>query len=835
MAPVPSHMADAGKEDSPHLRVSLTGFFFLTYPLYTIQSRTLCAPYLVPMSYVAFPPPRQDAFLLRGYERDASPDPSRDSPFVRKVVRRPLLSQCAVATVGSLNIFRFTAAAVKTVYAKEGFLGLFRGIVPATLHIIARDVVGFFLLRHGLAFTVACYRAVADGTTAVLSFFVPSLLFSRSAISSTSAGRTPPPSQSPVRCVGAVVSAVDDAALEVDSLRDPSEQAAEVASDIASLTRSALGSSESLPLSLEVPGSDRAVVAAAPHQGACGARRGTATDAQDPPPAVGFVVDAEPLEDETDGRAGAEMIGVSRLWPDTRGREIAPVILKLLTECAVYPLLTVATRMVVIEGPPYSPTLASLSSLSASLPAPLATVCSFFVPKYLHVTMLEMVRLTYAADGIGGFYGGLLPFLLSRCVDDSVQALMRLFIVDLSGQGGKKGEGNDAAFGDSRASAALLQRRSGPDSEYPPVWATRMSTERREDEAGTQVAAAPPFARIDQADSFEPDEEGACDGIETENIYQIPRESVSVLRRGCGIRCPPHGDARRIFGSMGRSGEDGEAFPLANDRDGCLTSQQDLLQQGGSAANRRLHMSQTAASSLCSPTGEGAGVRQPRGGGRNRGGDRYDGSSSFSFERQDREPVDVAESLMESHLVPPRFSFGSPSICDTSCVATEKTNSCPQGERNSSRWSPRRVTGYESNRRRPQTVGEITGAGSAERPVASTTSRTDVIDDSLHQVEMYTMRACFAAVLSTAVTPFSQLALVQRCQSNLEGLCMHRSWLDVLAGMPWKTFFLQFAVSLSFLILNSLMAATLHENEAKRKVREVTDEEGDDFLKSGLF
>ncbi|CBZ56442.1 conserved hypothetical protein [Neospora caninum Liverpool] len=569
-----------------------------------------------------------------------------------------------------------------------------------------RDVVSFVLLRHCLAFTVAFYRAVADGTSVVLSFFVPSFLLSRSAIPGGSTCRAPLPAPlEPMRCVGSIVSAVDDTSLEVDSLRDPSEQAAEVASDIASLTRSALGSPESLPSSLQVTCPDRSVPPL-PHQSGRGERSAVAQDA----PPAGFDAEAEPAEEGgTHEPARTEMVRVPR--QDTRGREIAPVILKLLTECAVYPLLTVATRMVVIEGPPYSPTPESLS-WSSSLPAPLAAAYSFFVPRYLHVTMLEMVRLTYAADGVAGFYGGLLPFLLSRCVDDSAQALMRLFVVE--NKEGKKEEKEPALR--ATDAAAMLARRTGAESAYSTVWARSLAADRREDDASSQLAIAPPFARRGQAGDFERNDGVTGAGIPPQTHYQIPRGGLFGLGRGRGTGWPPH------------------------------------------------------------------------------------------------------------------LSLGDTLAGDSSRGARDNADACPQGERerDEGRWSPRRVIGFES--RRPQGVGDMRGSGGAERPAAAEgASRGGGIDDSLHQVEMYTMRACFAAVLSTAVTPFSQLALVQRCQSNLEGLCVRRSWLDVLAGMPWKTFFLQFAVSLTFLIINSLMAATLHENEVKRKVREANDEEGDDF------
>nr|CEL71201.1 TPA: hypothetical protein BN1204_068660 [Neospora caninum Liverpool] len=811
-------MADAGREESPHLRISLTGFFFLTYPLYTIQSRTLCAPYLVPMPYAAFPPPRPDAYLLRDYENDASPDARGDSTYVRKFIRQPLLSQCAVATVGSLNIFRFTAAALKTVYAKEGFLGLFRGIVPATLHIIARDVVSFVLLRHCLAFTVAFYRAVADGTSVVLSFFVPSFLLSRSAIPGGSTCRAPLPAPlEPMRCVGSIVSAVDDTSLEVDSLRDPSEQAAEVASDIASLTRSALGSPESLPSSLQVTCPDRSVPPL-PHQSGRGERSAVAQDA----PPAGFDAEAEPAEEGgTHEPARTEMVRVPR--QDTRGREIAPVILKLLTECAVYPLLTVATRMVVIEGPPYSPTPESLS-WSSSLPAPLAAAYSFFVPRYLHVTMLEMVRLTYAADGVAGFYGGLLPFLLSRCVDDSAQALMRLFVVE--NKEGKKEEKEPALR--ATDAAAMLARRTGAESAYSTVWARSLAADRREDDASSQLAIAPPFARRGQAGDFERNDGVTGAGIPPQTHYQIPRGGLFGLGRGRGTGWPPH-----VSTTRGRRGSDPngdrQETSLADDREGCLLAKQELAKEGGDRRDRRLDLSTTAVASSFSPTDEGARMRQQRGQGRSRGAERR-GSSSFACETQGQQAPDVAESLRQSRVITPQLSLGDTLAGDSSRGARDNADACPQGERerDEGRWSPRRVIGFES--RRPQGVGDMRGSGGAERPAAAEgASRGGGIDDSLHQVEMYTMRACFAAVLSTAVTPFSQLALVQRCQSNLEGLCVRRSWLDVLAGMPWKTFFLQFAVSLTFLIINSLMAATLHENEVKRKVREANDEEGDDF------
>ncbi|PHJ24249.1 transmembrane protein [Cystoisospora suis] len=851
----------SGGDEKPVLRVSLTGLFFLTYPLHTIQSRTLCVPYLAPVPCLSFPPLRTEAYLLPG-SSSSSPSTSsslterQQDPYVRKVTPRPLLAQCAAAAFGSINIFKFTAAAIKVVYAHEGLPGLFRGIIPATLHILARDFVGFFLLRYCLRPTATVCRAVCDGSYVIFSFFFPFLLprlhtgnsspRSRATFAPRSSVRGAVASEdtaglsrtTSLRRIGSVTSEISEDSPEIDSLRDPAEQAAEVAADIVSLTRPELLVSQEEDDRKNESQGNRTEVRQEPssqygpssqlEQGLHTQRSLVHSDnlsrqrisERNSRLGRGGEMDDESIYSEEEEREGTMrdednletvLVRVPQSRPLTsRDKTTASILLKVLSECAVYPLLTVATRMIVLEGPS-SVILSSQSTSSSSsflLPRSLISpLSSLFTPRFLHVSMIEMIRLTYVADGVGGFFGGFLPFLLSRCLDDGVQAMIGYFIVADSPHGSasrRRWEGDERK---KRKRLSLLQRRMSSDS----------------------MASNPP-----RGYTWTTDRDGVdsrANSRMTERAFQDSSlSSRGKNQRGCTTHTYQYADGHSASEALGgrRRGESRSTRGRPN-----MSQEENTL--SGSARFHPVYSSKPFVekrpdSLVCEEDQSGDGTRKNAGFSTHKGWNRTHSSSSregradFLGHRSDPDPYTSSEyngkrgnGLSRVSSRSRRGGYGGRGGRGHS---ETRSSHIPRGGLRSTELRD----GRTSTRRFDYDVLDDGGGGERRRSQA---------DESLHQVELYTMRACFSTLLSTAITPFSQLALVQRCQSNLEGLCVKRTPREVLAAMPWKAFFIQFAFGLAFLVLNSLVALKFHEAASSPPDLPLPDEEDYDDDEEG--
>eukprot|EP00922_Rhytidocystis_sp_ex-Travisia-forbesii_P043108 GHVS01064406.1.p1 GENE.GHVS01064406.1~~GHVS01064406.1.p1 ORF type:complete len:474 (-),score=56.53 GHVS01064406.1:639-2012(-) len=68
--------------------------------------------------------------------------------------------------------------------------------------------------------------------------------------------------------------------------------------------------------------------------------------------------------------------------------------------------------------------------------------------------------------------------------------------------------------------------------------------------------------------------------------------------------------------------------------------------------------------------------------------------------------------------------------------------------------------------------------------------------------EMFTLRACCAAAMNALAAPLTQLSIIQRCQSSMEGLCVYRPVGTLLSLMPWKAFCIQLVLASALLTFN---------------------------------
>lgn len=126
----------------------------------------------------------------------------------------------------------------------------------------------------------------------------------------------------------------------------------------------------------------------------------------------------------------------------------------------------------------------------------------------------------------------------------------------------------------------------------------------------------------------------------------------------------------------------------------------------------------------------------------------------------------------------------------------------------SSRTSSGRRKGLEQQQ---QGTAAAATTATTEPHQAGPSGEESSVDSRLLQLEDYTRRAWLSAILGTAAAPLAQLSVIQRCQSNIEGLCEYRPWLTLLSGMPWKPLMVQFGVCCLFLAISGAVLATSHK------------------------
>lgn len=371
----------------------------------------------------------------------------------------------------------------------------------------------------------------------------------------------------------------------------------------------------------------------------------------------------------------------------------------------MYPLLTVATRMIVLEGP--SSTILSSQSSSSSLmssssfllPRSFISFSSLFTPRFLHVSMIEMIRLTYVADGVGGFFGGLLPFLLSRCLDDGVQAMIGYFIVADSPQGPsrRRWEGNERK---KRKRMSFSKRRRSPDSmasSAPSGYTWNDHEDGRMTERAFQESSLPSRGRNQR-------------GYTTTHTYHQYADGHSASEALGGRR----GETRR---TRGRSNMNQEVYAsskpfLEEKRPESLECEEDRNGEGTTNAGLNAHK------------------------GWNRTRSSREGRADFLGHRSDPDPYSPSDyngkrgngvSRVSSRSRRGAYGGRGGGHFDS------RSSHVPRGgsrsmELREGRIPPRRFD-YD---------GDFDDGGGGQR----TRSRAD---ESLHQVELYTMRACFSS------------------------------------------------------------------------------------------